>query len=253
MWDMPITIEIADTVGRDDVFSSVFTYFAHVDALFNTFDPKSEISRINILHIHRSEWSEEIREVYDLCVRTKAETNGYFDHISHGSINPLGIVKGWAIKKGSELLLEHGYKNFYIEAGGDIQVHGMNYEGTPWITGIRNPFNRLENVKLLSLTNCGIATSGSYIRGNHIYDPYNRNMPISDIVSMSVIGPDVLEADRFATATFAMGKEGILFVEKTKGLEGYMIDRHGTATYTSGFEKYVNLQKSNNSFNYTFL
>ena len=35
--------------------------------------------------------------------------------------------------------------------------------------------------------------------------------PITDIVSLTVIGPDVLEADRFATAAFAMGRDGILF------------------------------------------
>ena len=60
--------------------------------------------------------------------------------------------------------------------------------------------------------------------------------PIEDIVSLTVIGPDVLEADRFATAGFAMGRAGILFIEQTPGLEGYLVDRNGRATLTSGFE-----------------
>ena len=50
-----------------------------------------------------------------------------------------------------------------------------------------------------------------------------------------MIGPDVLEADRFATAAFAMGKDGIYFVEQTPGLEGYVVDINGRATPTSGF------------------
>ena len=48
-------------------------------------------------------------------------------------------------------------------------------------------------------------------------------------MSITVIGPDVLEADRFATAAFAMGKDGIMFIEQLPGFEGYSIDpeRHG--------------------------
>ncbi len=56
---------------------------------------------------------------------------------------------------------------------------------------------------------------------------------------MTVIGPDVYEADRFATAAFAMGRMGVAFVEGLDGFEGYMIDAQGIATYTSGFERYV--------------
>jgi thiamine biosynthesis lipoprotein len=94
-------------------------------------------------------------------------------------------------------------------------------------------------VKVLALTDRGIATSGTAIRGQHVYDPYNPNMPLLDIVSITIIGPNIYEADRFATAAFAMGKRGIQFIEKLAGFEGYMIDAHARATFTSGFERYV--------------
>ena len=73
----------------------------------------------------------------------------------------------------------------------------------------------------------GIATSGTYVRGQHIYDPHKPERPIVDIVSLTVIGTDVLEADRFATAAFAMGRAGIEFIEQRDGLEGYVVDRNG--------------------------
>jgi thiamine biosynthesis lipoprotein ApbE len=66
----------------------------------------------------------------------------------------------------------------------------------------------------------------------------------TDVVSLTVIGPNVYEADRFATAAFAMGKKGIYFIEQLPGFEGYMIDTSAQATYTSGFERYV-LQHDN--------
>ena len=53
-----------------------------------------------------------------------------------------------------------------------------------------------------------------------------------------MIGPDVLEADRFATAAFAMGKAGIVFIEQMPGLEGYAVTGNGRATLTSGFGAY---------------
>ncbi|MDE2589438.1 MAG: FAD:protein FMN transferase, partial [Patescibacteria group bacterium] len=124
-------------------------------------------------------------------------------------------------------------------AGGDIQAVGKNYQDKNWRVGIRNPFDTSQIVKVLSVSNCGIATSGTYIRGQHIYNPHNSDKPITDIVSITVVGPNIYEADRFATAAFAMGKKGIQFLEGQKGLEGYMIDTKGIATFTSGFGEYV--------------
>jgi thiamine biosynthesis lipoprotein len=58
-------------------------------------------------------------------------------------------------------------------------------------------------------------------------------------MSLTIIGPDVLDADRFATAGFAMGKAGILFIEQLDGFEGYVVDANGRATWTSGFGAFV--------------
>ncbi len=59
------------------------------------------------------------------------------------------------------------------------------------------------------------------------------------MVSLTVIGPNVYEADRFATAAFAMGKNGIAFIEQLQGFEGYQIDGAGIATMTSGFAQVI--------------
>ena len=67
----------------------------------------------------------------------------------------------------------------------------------------------------------------------------NEDDPITDILSLTVIGPDVYEADRFATAAFAMGRSGIDFIEDFPGFEGYMIDKDKQATYTTGFTRFV--------------
>ena len=95
-------------------------------------------------------------------------------------------------------------------------------------------------VKVLELSDRGVATSGTYVRGNHIYDPLqNGALPDGGIVSVTVIGPNAYEADRFATAALAMGRAGIGFLEQQEDLEAYVIDQGRKATYTSGFEDYV--------------
>ena len=237
---MPITVEIVDQKATKKDINDVFSYFTYVDTTFSTYKQDSEISKINRHEVSESNYSSDMKKIFQLAEQTKNETQGYFNMVQPtGLLDPSGVVKGWAILEAARLLEKKRYKNFYVDAGGDVQVSGKNNENKPWTIGIRNPFNRNEIVKIVHLQNQGIATSGTYVRGQHVYNPHDKEKKLTDIVSISVIGPDVLEADRFATAAFAMQKEGIVLIERQKGLEGYMIDKDGMATYTSGFEKYV--------------
>ena len=236
---MPVTLEVVDSNVTGDVFESIFAYFEYVDEKFSTYKDTSEISLINRHELALDNASEDMQTIFALAEQTRLETDGYFDIQNNGKIDPSGLVKGWAINQAAQILRQKGFKNFYVEAGGDIQLAGKNGKGKNWRVGIRNPFNMDEIVKVLSASECGVATSGTYVRGQHIYNPKNDGRPALDILSLTVIGPDIYEADRFATAAFVMGKEGIAFIENLEGFEGYMIDRDKQATYTSGFERYV--------------
>ncbi len=236
---MPVILEVIDSWVTGKTFDEVFAYFEYVDRKFSTYKDESEISLINRQEITLEQSSEDMQAIFMLAEQTRQETDGYFDIASNGKYDPSGIVKGWAIYNASEILRQAGFKNYYVDAGGDIQVSGKNAEGQDWRVGIQSPFNPKEIVKIVSLQDCGMATSGTYVRGQHIYNPKNSEQLITEIVSLTVIGPDIYEADRFATAAFAMGSAGVYFIENLKGFEGYMIDQKGLATYTSGFERYV--------------
>lgn len=243
---MPVTIEIVGAV--DASLDAVFDYFSAVDARFSTYKPESEIMRINRGELQRNDYSEEMNEVFALAEQTKRDTNGYFDirvpagclpADGQGSIDPSGLVKGWAIRNAARLVERMGYTDYFLDVGGDIQSRGTDAEGRAWTVGIRNPFARAEIVKVLRPEGSGVATSGTYIRGQHIYNPHRPTETIPDVVSLTVVGPDIYEADRFATAAFAMGRSGIMFIEQLSGFEGYSIDAKGMATMTSGFEKHI--------------
>jgi thiamine biosynthesis lipoprotein len=234
---MPITVEIIDSEDMR-LLRDAFEYFRVIDGRYSTYKPDSEISRIND-GLPEREWSAEMRHVLELCEETKRQTNGYFDIWRDGTRDPSGLVKGWAIDQAAKRLHSDGVRNFYIEAGGDVQAMGVNAEGQPWSIGIRNPFDRDEIIKVLHVQDAGVATSGTYIRGQHIYDPHRPDVLLESVASLTVVSENIYDADRFATAAFAMGKDGIGFIEQKKGLEGYMVDSEGIATMTSGFEEYV--------------
>jgi len=241
---MPITVEIVTINGDNSTdvkqtIDSVFDYFKYVDLTFSTYKEHSEIMKINRGEIKIDDASKDMKEIFRLSEETKKETNGYFDIKNRkGIFDPSGIVKGWAILNAANIVKKAGYKDYYVEAGGDIQVSGNNDKGENWTVGIRNPFNIEQIVKVLKIKNEGVATSGTYERGQHIYNPKNKEQLFTDIVSLTVIGPNVYEADRFATAAFAMGRKGIEFIERLRGFHGYLIDSKGVATMTTGVSYY---------------
>ncbi|MEO8610768.1 MAG: FAD:protein FMN transferase [Chloroflexota bacterium] len=239
MMGMPITVEVVDASVTTEAFDAVYAYFDYVDKKFSTYKDNSEISRINHGELTIGHASDDMRLVFELAEQTRLETDGYFDIEHDGILDPSGLVKGWAVYNAAEILHEKGFQHYFIDAGGDIQVAGRNYSGQNWRVGIRNPFNIHEIVKVIALDNCGVATSGTSIRGQHIYNPTGTDAVMDDIISLTVIGPNVYEADRFATAAYAMGRMGIGFIEQLDGFEGYLIDQQGRATLTSGFGKYV--------------
>ena len=148
-------------------------------------------------------------------------------------------------RRARHLLLAHAAtravfdRDAVVDAGGDVQCRGHNAQGQRWRIGIRNPFDEAQIVKVVVPGDAGVATSGTYVRGRHIYDPHMSEAVSDEVASLTVIGPDIYEADRFATAAFAMGRHGVVFLERQPGLEAYSIGRDGVATMTSGFTKYV--------------
>lgn len=237
---MPISVEIVDGENLAQSIEEVFSYLAHIDRVFSTYKQDSEISKINRGELSENTWSEEMKEVFRLAKETKQETDGYFDIVGrNGLYDPSGLVKGWAIHNASELLKARGHTHFVIGAGGDIQTSGLNSDGGLWSVGIRDPFHPQHIVQVVRGEGMAVATSGTYERGQHIYNPKNKTEELNDIISLTVISSNIFEADRFATAAFAMGRKGIVFIEKLKGCEGFMIDTQGVGTETSGFHMYI--------------
>jgi thiamine biosynthesis lipoprotein len=236
---MPITVCIQDDHGGPADIAAVYALFDAIDRRFSPYRADSEVSRLNAGVLCRDEVSAELASILARCAQTKAETGGYFDPERDGRLDPSGLVKGWAIERASDLLASRGLGNYVVDAGGDVRAVGRNGAGQPWRVGIRNPFNRDEIIKVLEVEDGGVATSGTAVRGSHIYNPWQPGPLAGDIVSLTVVGPTIYDADRFATAAFAMGRGSVAFIAERPGLDAYAVTADRRAFHTEGFARYV--------------
>lgn len=235
---MPATIIIAEQKPKIKDIDEIFNYFRAVDQRFSPFKSDSELERYNRGELNEADLSPEMKEILRLSDQTKAETNNYFNvRKPDGNLDPSGLVKGWAIAKGAEQLQQRGYRNMYVEIAGDIQVYGRNMSGKKWRIGIRNPRQTDQLLQILELHEGGVATSGTYLQGNHIRRPITEKKP-NNLISLTVIASNIYEADRFATAAFAMGDNAISFLETKDGLEGFAVEATGVEHQTDGWKGY---------------
>jgi thiamine biosynthesis lipoprotein len=236
---MPISIEVIDADATPDDLDDAFAFLREVEAQFSTYLPESEMSRLNRGLVTYDTASQTMRDMLDRADDTRRETGGHFNAWRDGRCDLAGVVKGWAIRAVADRLAARGRRNFLVNAGGDIQTAGGNADGEAWRVGIRNPANVAEVIKVVHLSSDAIATSGTYERGDHIYRPMPVAPDDDPLVAITIIGPNVYDADRFATAAFAMGRHGIAFVQSLEGYEGYAVHASGTARATAGFRRYL--------------
>jgi FAD:protein FMN transferase len=231
---MPVTVQVVDDLAEGETLDEVFDDFALLDRAFSPFLEGSEVSRINRGELRPEDAGPLVSQAIELCRLYERATDGYFSCWIGGRFDPSGLVKGWAIDRACSILDRHGYRDFFVDAGGDVQTRGRNAQGDPWRVGVRHPVERDKVACVILARGLAVATSGTYEKGEHILDPHSGK-PANALLSLTVVGLDILQADIYATAGFAMGVSGLEFVQRTPGYEAYAIDSQLRASYTSGF------------------
>jgi len=250
---MPIEIDVRDPDVDPAALERVYDWFRWVDVTFSTYRTDSEISRLNRQELSLERTQPAVREVLDRCDELRAETEGYFDiHAPHlpdhartwdadlfpEAVDPAGLVKGWSVDRAAEILERHGSRNYSINAGGDVRVRGGALPETRWRVGIRHPYLLDKLAAVVVARDLAIATSGTYIRGEHITDPHTGVCP-AGVLSVTVTGPDLATADAYATAAFAMGEDAPAWTASLplRGYEAMTILADETVLLTEGFPK----------------
>jgi FAD:protein FMN transferase len=246
---MPIGIDLRDPEVDPAVLDQVFDWFRSVDATFSTYDPGSEISRLNRGDLTPAQVHPDVRAVLDRCDELREETDGYFDietdhlpvelitvsgDLTSTGIDPSGLVKGWSVDRAAQILDAAGARNYSINAGGDVRVRGGALPQTSWRVGIQHPLQRDKVAAVVVARDLAIATSGAYARGQHIVNPHTGRSS-TGVLSVTVVGTDLATADAYATAAFAMGEAGPLWTARLFGYEAMTILEDQTVLSTRWF------------------
>ncbi len=208
-----------------------------MDATFSTYREDSEIRRIGRGELALGDADPDVREVLERCEELRRETDGYFDANASGSLDPSGLVKGWAVDRAAAILAAAGLRNFAVNAGGDIVLAGGalpddrlarrdRAPGTarPRRRGRRDPRRRDRDLRRRTRA----ATTSS------TRTPAGRRR---DVLSVTIAGPDLGTADAYATAAFAMGLDGPAWTARLRGYEALTILADGRVLSTPGFPR----------------
>ncbi len=246
------------------IVEEVYTEGLRLQKIFNLYDPKSELSRLN--QLRKKKVSDELLSVIKKSLEFSVLTNGSYDIALGKSIllrkrgelitptcsykeisiknneiilqNPrividLGsIAKGYIVDKLAESLQENGISEFLIDARGDICVRGKQVH----VLGIQNP-RKEENICSIKLKNQAVATSGDY---NQYVGDFEKSHIINqkDSISVTVVAPTLEEADVYATAIFTSSEcEQKKLIEANMGIKALIVKKGNSLKMFNGFKQ----------------
>lgn len=237
-----ISLEIAGTTPPDvaaRLADEVYAWMRLVDDTFSTYKADSEVTRLHTGALTAAAACADLRQVLATCADLWRDTDGYFDVYATGRLDPSGYVKGWAVQVASDRLLAAGAADHSLNAGGDVRVRGLSPAGGPWRVGVRHPWDPAAVCFVLAGSDLGIATSGTYERGQHVVDPRGGG-PATGLRSVTVTGPDLGRADALATAAVAMGAAGLDWLARLpEGYESAAVTDDGRFFRSEGLPEHV--------------
>ncbi len=147
-----------------------------------------------------------------------------------------GIAKGFAADEMLEVLVQHGFSQALVDAGGDIRLGDAPPLFSGWrleISDVDASGRLIQTVHFLS--NSAVATSGDRyrnveadgIRYSHILDP-RTGMGVTHAHLVTVIAPTGMAADALASTFSVLGAtDGVTFEHATSPIAVRIIERLG--------------------------
>ncbi len=158
-----------------------------------------------------------------------------------------GVAKGWAAEQTAQLLGETGAA--LVDAGGDMVMTAPPRAGA-WCIGIENPFAPQddESMPVLQILRGAVATSGrdfrKWTRGgtpaHHLIDPRTNQPAQTDVLTATVIAPDIFHAEVAAKVILILGSaEGMGWLEMHPDLAALVVLENGTVLQSERMEQFV--------------
>lgn len=218
----------------------VFAALRRADDIFSTYRSESQVSRWARGELPLADADPDLAEVLTLCEDARRRTGGAFDARSlpdpiggRWRYDPSGLVKGWAVERAARHLATIDGHGWCINAGGDIIMHSPAGH-PPWRVGIENPIDPSRLLRVVTVADGAVATSGGAHRGAHLIDP-RSGRPATATLAASVMGPSLLWADVYATAAAVAGAEAFSWLGELDGYEALLVTGQGTIITSPGW------------------
>lgn len=150
-----------------------------------------------------------------------------------------GIAKGWTVDRAAERLV--AFRDFAVDAGGDLHAGGTRADGSPWTVGVADPDMPDRDLLTLTVRDEAVATSSVARRhwkgGHHLIDPRDGRPSRSEVVQATVIADTVATAETLAKAALLAGERDGLRLIALARADGVLVGRGGHLATTDGIAR----------------
>lgn len=155
------------------------------------------------------------------------------------------IAKGYAVDQLAADVAALGWENHLVEIGGELRAAGVRPAGGAWRVAVEAPAATAgagrRAREIVALSNLGMATSGDYrnfyeqggSRISHTIDPRTGRPIRHPLASVTVLHPEAMYADAYATALNVLGPEEGLALARELDLAAYFIIRARDGTFST--------------------
>jgi FAD:protein FMN transferase len=241
---LPVSVHVrgADPSGPqvEQRVAELYADLRRADAVLSPYRDDSDLSRWERGELALAAADPALAGVIELCEEARERSGGWFDarrlpdpRTGAPRYEPSGLVKGWAVQRAAERLRDLAGHGWCVNAGGDVVLHAPD-DQPAWRVGIEDPAEPSRVLRVVQRRTGGVATSGSAHRGAHIVDPHTGR-PATGVRSVTVVGPDLLWADVYATAAAAWGPWALDWLETLTGYAALVVAASGRQLATGNW------------------
>jgi thiamine biosynthesis lipoprotein len=233
---MPISLALrgprASGPEADAAWAQCRAELDEIDRVFSTWRACSVIRRLDRGELALADCPPEVHEVLALGEQARVASHGAFDVRRPGPdgravLDPSGVVKGWAVERAARAFGGLDDTDVCLSAGGDLVCRTRAADAEPWRIGVEDPHQPTRVLAVVPVRNGAVATSGLAHRGAHIVDARTGATPRA-LASVTVVADDLVRADIDATAAFALGDDGLAWLQSRPDCSGLVVDADGT-------------------------
>jgi len=234
------------------ILEAALAILDEADGTFSLYKPESPLSKLARGETSVAQCPPVVEEIWDACEAWEKVTDGWFSAFTaQHTFDPSGLVKTWAARAAARYLESKGIVDFTLNAGGDIYLADAATGEDDWRVAIHKPVSILSAdagaMLVLDLEGTdfrAVCTSGMAERGKHIWNPKAAESQAADeLVQVTVVAKDLVQADVWATAAYAEGKRSLQHLDNWNRanpqdqVQLLAVFPEGTLAATPGFEK----------------